>query len=97
MARKNHLLLFTTSFLSGFAAGLLFTPQTGSQNRAWLTKNASKLGRWAKLQKLLAHRKSDRELSAIQKNVQQGIRQHIPDLYESTEHISLGNLDHSDE
>ncbi len=93
MKRKNNFLLFTTTFIGGLAAGLLLSPQKGSQNRAWLTNNALELGRWAKLQRKLARRKSNRELSKVQQNVQQGIHQHIPDLYEATNEISLSSKD----
>lgn len=93
MRRKNNLLLFTSFFISGMAAGLLLSPGKGSQNRAWISNNITELGRWAKLQRKLARRKSKRELSRIQQNVQQGIRQHVPNLYEATNEISLSSKD----
>lgn len=93
MGRKNNLLLFTTSFIGGLAAGLLLAPKKGVQNRAWLSKNALEMGRWAKLQKRIARLKGNRELARIQQNVQQGIRHHIPDLYQATDSISLSEND----
>lgn len=97
MGRKKNLLLFTTSFIGGLAAGLLLAPNQGTKNRAWLSKDASEIGRWAKLQKRIARLKGNRELSKIQQNVHQGLRYHIPDLYEATDNISLSENDFIDE
>lgn len=93
MSRKNNLLLFTTSFIGGLAAGLLLAPKKGSQNRAWLSKNATELGHWAKLRKRFARIKGAREFSKVQQNVSRGVRQHIPDLYEATDSIPLSKKD----
>lgn len=89
MSRKTSFLLFTTSFLGGLAAGLLLSPKKGEQNRAWLSENAVELTRWAKIQRRIAKRKSARELDKLRKNIHQGIRQNIPDLYEATDTIPL--------
>ena len=91
MNRKTSFLLFTTSFLGGLAAGLLLSPKKGRQNRAWLSDNALELNRWAKIQRRIAKRKSSRELQKLRKNIHQGIRQNIPDLYEATDTIPLSD------
>lgn len=97
MSVKNNIFLFATSFLGGLAAGLLLAPQKGAQNRAWLSNNAEALGKWARLQQQIARRKSNQELSKIRNNVQQGVRQYIPDLYEATNDIPLSEKDIMDE
>lgn len=91
MSRKTHFLLLTTSFLGGLATGFLLSPKKGEQNRAWLSESALGLNRWAKLQRYLAERKSSRELQKLRKNIQQGIRQNIPNLYEATDTIPLSD------
>ncbi len=91
MSRKTNFLLLTTSFLGGLAAGLLLSPQKGKHNRVWLSENALELNRWTKLQRRIAKRKSAQELQKLRNNVQQGIRQDIPDLYEATNNIPLSD------
>lgn len=93
MSRKTNLLLFTTSFLSGLAAGFLLSPQKGSKNRTWLSKNAIGVGRWAKLKRHLAKRKGTSELGKLHKDVQRRINHNVPDLYEATETIPLSEKD----
>lgn len=97
MSRNTHFLLLTTSFLGGLATGLLLSPKKGKQNRAWLSENALELNRWAALQRHVAKRKSTRELKKLRENIQQGIRQNIPDLYEATDTISLSDTNFLDE
>jgi gas vesicle protein len=91
MSRKTSFLLFTTSFIGGLAAGLLLSPKKGKQNRAWLSENALELSRWAKIQRRIAEHKSSREIDKLRKNIQQGIRKNIPDLYEATDTIPLSD------
>ena len=91
MSRKTSLLLFTTSFLGGLAAGLLLSPKKGKQNRAWLSDNAIELSRWAKMQRRLAKRKSSQKLQNFRRNMHKGLRKNIPDLYEATDTISLSD------
>lgn len=96
MRRKtnlNSILLATTSFIGGVAAGLLLAPKKGSQSRAWLSDHATGLADWVNEQGQTVRSKSNRELSRFRQNVQQGIRQNVPDLYEATENIDLSDRD----
>ncbi len=93
MSRKTNFLLFTTSFIGGLAAGFLLSPRKGTENRAWLSKNATEVGRWAKLKHHLAKRKGSSKLNRLRKGVQHGIDQNVPDLYEATETIPLSEND----
>ena len=96
MGRKTNIssiLLATTSFIGGVAAGFLLTPKKGVQNRAWITEQAHDFTSWLNTQGKTARSKSNRELHKIRQNVQQGIRRNVPDLYEATERIDLSDKD----
>lgn len=96
MRRKSNItsiVLATSSFIGGMAVGFLFSPRSGAQNRSWLADNTSELKNWIDKQQKAASDKSGKELQEFRKNVQQGIRQNIPDLYEATEHIDLSKND----
>lgn len=92
MAKKSVLhsfLLATGSFISGVTLGLLLTPQSGRQNRAWISNHAVELSDWVERQRKITDRKGRLKLRHIRKNVHDGLKQNIPDLYEATEHIDL--------
>lgn len=96
MGRKTNIssiLLAATSFIGGVAAGLLLAPKKGSQNRAWVSDHATELANWVDAQHETARDKGSKELHRFRKNVQQGIRQNVPDLYEATENIDLSDND----
>ncbi len=93
MSRKTNFLLFTTSFIGGLTAGFLLSPKKGNENRAWLSETAIEIGRWVKLNHYLAKRKGNTELNKLRKNIQRGIHQNVPDLYEATETIPLSEKD----
>lgn len=99
MGRKsnNSFFLATTSFIGGVAVGFLLSPKSGDQNRAWLSDHTIELAKWIDNQRSTAQHKSSKELQRFRKNVQQGIRQNIPDLYEATEDIGLSDNDVLDE
>lgn len=93
MGQKTNIgsiLLATTSFVGGIAVGLLLAPKKGSQNRGWVSDHASELANWVNK---TARHKSNRELKKFRRNVQQGIRRNVPDLYEATENIDLSDRD----
>lgn len=83
----------TTSFIGGVAVGLLLSPKSGNENRMWISDHTSELANWLSEQRKSAKDKSNKELQRFRKNVQQGIRQNVPDLYEATEDLDLTNND----
>lgn len=85
----NSLLLATGSFIGGVTLGVLLTPKSGRQNRAWLTGQADELTDWMERRRNRANRKGRVKLHHIRKNVHDGLKQNIPDLYEATERIDL--------
>ncbi|NGP89597.1 YtxH domain-containing protein [Fodinibius halophilus] len=96
MGRKettNSIILLTTSFIGGVAAGLLLAPKSGARNRAWLTKRVNELTHWVNDQRKSARRLSKKEIHKFHRHVQQGVRQNVPDLYDATEDIELSEQD----
>lgn len=93
MGRKTNILLATTSFIGGIAAGLLLAPKKGAQNRAWVSDHATELANWVDTQHRSARHKSNKKLSKLRQNVQQGISQNIPNLFEATRKIDLSKND----
>lgn len=93
MRQKTNILLAATSFIGGLATGLLLAPKKGSRNRAWVTDHATELAYWADTQHKNAWRKGNSKLRRLRQNVQQQIRQNIPDLFDATENIYLSKSD----
>lgn len=89
----SSIFLATTSFIGGVAVGLLLSPKSGDENRIWLSEHTSELTDWLNDYRRSAKDKSNKELQRFRKNVQQGIRQNVPDLYKATEDIDLSNND----
>lgn len=96
MERKTNIrsiFLATTSFIGGVAVGFLLSPKSGDENRMWLSDHTAEMAKWIDSKRQSASNKSSSELQKFRKNVQQGIRQNIPDLYEATEDIGLSDND----
>ena len=96
MGRKekvNSILLATTSFIGGIVAGLLLAPNKGSRNRAWVSDQANELADWVDTHRKNARHKSGQKLHQLRNNMQHGVRQNLPDLYEATENIDLSKND----
>jgi len=89
----SSILLLTGSFLGGVAAGFLLAPKSGSRNRVWLRQRANDLSNWMNKQGKSAQIKGKYELHKLRNNVQQGIRQHVPNPYSATDHINLSDRD----
>lgn len=92
-AKISSIFWATTSFIGGVAVGLLLSPKSGNKNRIWLSDHTAELAYWLNDRRKSATDKSSKELQQFRKNVQQGIRQNIPDLYEATEDLDLNNND----
>lgn len=93
MAEKsavNSILLAAGSFIGGITVGFLLTPKNGSENRACISEHAVAFSDWMKRRRKIAQRKARIKLSHIRRDVHAELKQNIPDLYEATEHIDLG-------
>ena len=87
----HSLLVAAGSFVGGVAMGFLLTPKTGRQNRNLIYKHSSEAGEWLNRQRKTASQKGLTELQNIRKNVHDGLKQNIPDLYSATDHIDLSD------
>lgn len=85
----QSLLVAAGSFMGGVAMGLLLTPKNGRQNRAFISKHTSDAGNWLNQQRKTVGQKGRTELQNIRKNVHDGLKQNIPDLYTATDQIEL--------
>lgn len=93
MSRKTDLILFTTSFLSGVVTGLLLSPNRGKDSRRWFSKNLLIDSRWTEMQNQAITQKGSQKLLTFKTKVNQGIQQHIPNLYKATDTIQLSEKD----
>ncbi len=89
MTQRTNIILAATTFLGGLATGLLLAPKKGSQYRAWVSDHATGLVDWADIQHQNVRRISNSKLDKIRKNLQQGIKKNVPNLFEATEDIHL--------
>ncbi len=80
------------SFSAGVAVGLLVTPQSGKDNRRWISEHSSEAKDWVdgKRHKLLEQ--SEKKLGKIQHD----LKDSIPDLYEATEELFFDDADMND-
>lgn len=90
-AKISSIFLATTSFIGGVAVGLLLSSKSADKIR--LSEHMAELAQWLDIRRKSAADKSSKELQQFRKNVHQGIRQNIPDLYEATEDLDLNNND----
>lgn len=96
MAKKfnlGSLILATSSFIGGFAIGMLLAPNKGSKNRAWLSDQATELSDWMDHRRRAVSYQTNKKIKVLRKNMNRGVRQHIPNLYDATENINLSDRD----
>jgi len=80
------------SFSAGVVVGMLITPQSGRENRRWISEHSSDAKHWVEDHGHRIIEKSEERLGKIS----EGIKDAIPDLYEATEDIHLDDADMSD-
>lgn len=80
------------SFSAGVVVGLLITPQSGRENRRWITEHSSEAKDWLEGKSHQLIEESEKRLEKISDD----IKGSIPDLYEATESIPLDESDIAD-
>lgn len=80
------------SFSTGIVVGLLITPQSGKDNRRWISEHSNEAKYWVegKSQKIIQG--SEKKLEKISNNIKGA----IPNLYEATEDVHLDDADMRD-
>jgi gas vesicle protein len=80
------------SFSAGVVVGMLITPQSGRDNRRWISEHSNEAKHWVEGQGHKIIEESEKRLDKIS----EGIKGAIPDLYEATESIHLDDADMND-
>lgn len=96
MARRSDLsliLIAASSFIGGFAAGLLLAPKSGEDNRRWIADNVDDMADWVEHKSKETLHRGEEELNRFRENVREGVRRSVPDLYDATENIDLNEDD----
>ena len=98
MKKSSNLALLITaasSFIGGFALGMLLSPQSGKENRAWVSDQAGEVGQWAdQTGKQVLHLSED-QVARIAERLRKSLDKNFPDLYKATERIDFDNEDKS--
>jgi gas vesicle protein len=81
------------SFAAGLAAGMLFSPKSGRENREWISDQANHLGEWVNETGKKSVRRAKEELTELREKVHQRIDRTVPDLYAATENVALDEND----
>lgn len=92
MGTRSNLGLFllaTSSFVGGMALGILLSPKSGRENREWIASNATELADWVDEKGRDAIHQGEEQISHIRRNLHEGIKSNVPDLYEATEQIKF--------
>jgi gas vesicle protein len=80
------------SFSAGVAVGLLITPQSGKDNRRWISEHSAEAKDWVEGKSHKILEQSEKKLGKIQHD----LKDSIPDLYEATESLLFDESDMKD-
>ncbi|MGB0347113.1 MAG: YtxH domain-containing protein [Balneolaceae bacterium] len=80
------------SFSAGVLVGMLITPQSGRDNRRWISEHSSEAKHWVEDKGHQIIEESEKKLEKISDNIKGA----IPDLYEATEDVQLDESDMRD-
>lgn len=92
MSQRSNLAILiaaTSSFVGGFALGLLLSPRSGQENREWISDQTTHARDWVDEKgKDLIH-KGEEQFQRLGENVRDEFKKNVPDLYEATENIDM--------
>ncbi|MCG8372337.1 MAG: YtxH domain-containing protein [Balneolales bacterium] len=88
----NIVITTVTAFTTGVVVGLLLTPQSGKENRKWISDHSSEAKNWMEEKGHQFLEKSEERLEKIS----DGIKGSLPDLYEATEGLKMEEEDLED-
>jgi gas vesicle protein len=92
MSSRNGLGILVAAagfFAAGIAAGLLLSPKSGRENRAYIRKGADDAGNWVHSKRTEAQER----VHQVSDKVKRTVREHVPDLYEATNGLHLDDND----
>ncbi len=79
------------SFAGGFLVGLLTTPQSGKDNREWISNNADDARKWIEDKGHEWKEEGEKKIAEVSSNIKHSVKHTLPDLYEATEDIKLND------
>ena len=88
-SKLGLVLVAVSSFVGGFAVGLLLAPKSGRENRKWLVDHAEEAADWVDKKSHEAREKTEERIAQFKETVKQGVKNTVPDLYEATEDLHL--------
>jgi gas vesicle protein len=77
------------SFVTGIVVGLLFSPRSGRENRAWINDQVDHLGDWVSETGQKTVFRANKELDELRSKVKKGIDKAVPNLYKATEKLEI--------
>jgi gas vesicle protein len=90
---KTMLMITLASFTAGVVAGMLLSPKSGKENRAWINENTRRAGHWINRKGQESVEKARVELDQLKRRVSEQVDKAVPNLYTATENIALSDKD----
>lgn len=90
---KTMLVITLASFTAGVVAGMLLSPKSGKENRAWINENSRRAGAWINRKGQESVEKAKLELEQLKRRVSEQVDKAVPNLYAATENIALNDRD----
>lgn len=81
-----------TSFAGGLIVGMLLTPQSGEENRKWISDNTDEAKNWLNEKGRALKTESEKRIHGVKETV----KNTVPNLYEATEDLKLNDKDVGD-
>lgn len=82
-----------TSFAGGLVVGMLLTPQSGKENRQWISDSADDAKNWITEKGQTLKSEGQQKISNVKESVKKGVKTNMPNLYEATEDLKLSDED----
>lgn len=81
------------SFAAGIVAGLMFSPRSGRENRAWVNDQVDHLGDWISETGQKTVFRAQKELDDLRTKVKKSIDKAVPNLYAATEKLEINEAE----
>lgn len=81
------LLTVTVAFAGGVITGILLSPQSGKENRKWISNQSDEAKNWIEDKGKHFLKESEERLDKISSGVKRTVKEKLPDLYEATESL----------
>ncbi|RNC79278.1 MAG: YtxH domain-containing protein [Balneola sp.] len=82
-SKGDALLALISGFIAGTITGLLLAPKSGRESRQWISEHTGEAKDWVESRGTRIIKESEQKI----KNISQGVKDALPDLYEATSDI----------